>query len=274
MDQNNNQDINPNKILNELGNMSLEEFQSKMSPEAMAQLQNGETPKELQDVYQNFFEGVGKVLNPERRSAVAKQLLDEKYQKEFEIIEYRGQNLADDFYTVDAYEKTYPFVPIEARVALNEESVKDAYVFRIGCEMIKDKISRNLDTYPGALQIFVESWMVFSDLTAENIDYMTLANLFPKNKYAIHLFFEEGGQKPEDLQQVLKGLESYKGNIKLYVIPESAKEEIVDYLESNSRLHTRFKEITNDYYIGKLNFENGQIELDENVISRFESKLS
>ena len=165
----------------------------------------------------------------------------------------------------------------EARIKLDEQSVSDSYATHLACQMIKDRISKNMDEIDGDIEIYVEPWIQFLTITDTKIDENTLERVVPNYKLDIHLFFETSERRAnitaDDFSKMLCGLEGYKGSINIFVVTKEEEKQIFEYIESRSKLHSSYWKMTKNNYLGRLKFFDGQVQADEKLLLKLQEKM-
>lgn len=245
-------------------NLPAEEIKEKMINLFGNRIANGEVPDGITPAMEKQLDELTEKYNPDRRSAVAKELLDKKYNKEFKVLRYRGDKYPEEFFAVDAYEKTHPSMVFEAWISNEEDEVRDSYVVKKACESIRQKIIENLDYYTGDLGIVVLSELLITSLSDDSITYESIHKYLPNNRYGIHLYMNtedvEGKIEYSDLKQMLKGLDNISGSISLFRLNEEKKEELIRYVSQRAKIYSSYWRLAGDSRVGSVLFEKGVIK--------------
>lgn len=251
---------NENNVLDNI--QSIDEI---IDPAVWEDLQKGNVSPELEEAFKQLSDGALDFFDPKRRTGVAKDLLEEKYEREFEIVSYVGQKAEDQAYSVVAYDVEFPYMLFEALVSLDESYLIDSYVIKRGCWDIKNIIEQNLNEFKGDVFVHVESQLLFLKDKKLDCTYKDFASAFPKNKYSIHMFFVPGEEKTEirgdSINKFISNLEGLNGYITLYLVTKEKRSEIIQYIEERPKLYGNFKELTKEFVIGRFSFEKGLVDI-------------
>ena len=81
------------------------------------------------------------LMSNDDRMKKAEELLEEKYQEEFEVLEYNGLvNIDNDEYQVVASAKNKSDILFEARISLEDNYLSDEYITSRVCRMMEEKM--------------------------------------------------------------------------------------------------------------------------------------
>ena len=206
----------------------------------------------------------------DQRVKEAERLLGDKYNEEFVVTSYNGQEMMEDYYTVSAYAKSHPTLPFEASVAEDGTSVSDDYVSRRVCEAISEHININLLSMPCTYYVHTGIMSGDSICSDPNVSVEEFATKWePYNRYYVYLYLpEEVSQSGADageiysaLTNALSDLPQIKGNLSIYVSDDAMLGKVHEYVESNTGLYDDYFKMTEKDFRGQFDFENGSISI-------------
>lgn len=209
-----------------------------------------------------------RLMSNKERMEKAKVLLEEKYQEEFEILEYQGIiNIAEEEYKVMAAAKNSPDILFEAKASGKESYLSDEYITAKVCRLMEEQMLRNLGSMKGYLKIKIQAvskTITSSDSKMSIQEYMTLK---PSNLYAVYLHYYpldvDGKVIYENMQKAFVGMGNMSGAIELYIVDEDKLKEIASYLKECAILDEQYKELLSGVIAIRIPFKNGNIQLTE-----------
>lgn len=214
--------------------------------------------------------GLEGCASPAHDKKKAAKMLQEKYQEEFEIIDYKSAGFFEDYYSVRAYAVEYPELVIKADVDTKTGGMSDTYVVRRLCERISSKISENLRELSCNYYVFTEEILGYSMSTDPNI---SLENFMKENygsEFVISLCLDK---KDADIANIvsasvnmLNGISGMKGTVCIYLTETDVLTEIQEYVTTHDKVYGEFQDITEDAYIGHVDFENSGFVLTESAL--------
>ena len=240
--------------------------------ELIEKLKAGEIPEEAQAYVNEQMAVLGEKFDPKVRVERAKNLLESKYDGEFKIMVYRGQQIADRFFTVNAYNTEFPETVFEAKVGIYEDILDDSYVMRRICKKMEDALTENALFHPDRYRIYVESSIKISYLTDVEMSYTELPQKFPGNRYNVSLFVVPGSEKTgitaETVKELFKGFEAFSGKLNIYSTDLEQYRKAEEYLNSFPRIYHDFTEMMKPGLVGSYMIKNGQIVDDDNTLGK------
>lgn len=209
-----------------------------------------------------------RLMSNKERMEKAKVLLEEKYQEEFEILEYQGIiNIAEEEYKVMAAAKNSPDILFEAKASGKESYLSDEYITAKVCRLMEEQMLRNLGSMKGYLKVKIQAvskTIASSDSKMSIQEYMTLK---PSNLYAVYLHYHpldvDGKVIYENMQKAFVGMGNMSGAIELYIVDEDKLKEIASYLKECAILDEQYKELLSEVIAIRIPFKNGNIQLTE-----------
>ena len=245
--------------------------------EIIAQLQEGKIPDALKAEVDAKMKEYAALFDPEIRTKRAKKLLENKYEANFEIMTYRDQQIASNYFTVNAYNSEEPNLIFEANVGISEDFIDDSYVVRKICqrmaETMEDKVSFFVERY----RIYVEATALITVLNNPEIEYTDIQEVIPGNRYRVHLFITPGSDETnitkESLYSLFEGFDLLSGSFNLYNVNLETFKEIETYLDSQPRLYYSFDKLAQKDRVYKCNVTAGKPEFDgeklDEVINKY-----
>lgn len=194
-------------------------------------------------------------------------LLEEKYNEEFVVEKYCGQEYLEGYYTTICYPQKAPDILFEVKTAFDGGEIQDAYVSASVCRKAEEQIDSNLEHLDGYLLEKVVP--VSRNVDSENADmsmdeFMTLKS---KNRFAVYLMYcpqEKNVVKVyREIQDTFVGLECMSGNIQFYILQEEELKEVQAYLAETAEPDYEFEEMTRDMKRITIPFNNGVITMPE-----------
>ncbi len=230
-------------------------------------IENGDYAIEFTDEMKQELDAFVKKNDSKRRCEVAKELLEKKYNKEFEILRYRGDKFPEEYYSVEAYEKKHPSIPFEAWISNQEDEIQDSYVMKMVCESVRNKIIKNLDYFKGNMSVMVFSEELLTSLSNPDIGYEKIIEEVPNNRYSVHLYCNSECinhyLQYTDLRNMLRDLNGLKGSINIFQVNENEREKLIEYVNTHVKLYSSYWELADPYHKCFIRFEAGMIECSE-----------
>lgn len=190
----------------------------------------------------------------------AKDLLEEKYNEEFEVTEYRGQRVGESYYTVVAYSKEYPDLPF--KVYVSDDGFSDEYIVRRFCAKLSDQIIDNMGLEEGVF-VYTQSMLKSTHSTDPNIGVKEYASENPYDLYTVYFYIDRTAYDAEQIYDAcvrgLKGLDSYSGNY-IIQLAEDGKtiDSVQDYFTHSDGKYGDLDKIINVRNV-PVNFKNGTV---------------
>lgn len=238
--------------------------------ELIERIKAGDIPEEMQAYLDGPMKEVRNKFEPAYRIEKAKNLLESKYEGEFKIIQYRGQQIADRFYTVTAYNTEYPELVFEAKAGIYEDLLDDSYVMRRACKTMEDALTENALFHPERYRIYVESSIRISFLEDPVTSYKELPSKFPGNRYRVYLFVVPGsddtGITAQTVKALFKGFDNYSGKLTVYSTDLELFKKAEEYLNSSPRIYFDFEEMMKPSLVGNYILKDGQIMEDDETL--------
>lgn len=207
------------------------------------------------------------VPNKKKQEAQAVQMLNEKYQEEFEIERYLGGESMSGNYEVLAYSTEYPDILFEARAARDGSFLSDEYIASRVCRLAENQIEKNLGGLAGYLQVKVQAVSKSIDSVQADMSIQEFMSIKTKNRFAVYLVYHpaEGDIKRiyEALANTFTGLECMSGNIQLYLTNEKILKQVQDYLSETAKVDYEFDEALEHTEPVTIPFEHGVIQVSE-----------
>ncbi|MBR3039706.1 MAG: hypothetical protein IKI20_03490 [Lachnospiraceae bacterium] len=203
-------------------------------------------------------------FDPELKTTRAEELLNEKYNLNFEISQYCGHFESYEAYRVFAYEKNHPDITFEAIIGDVEDYVDDSYASKCICHNMANYLEEQIDYKESFFYFYVESLPVILPTKDYKMDFKKLAEEFPKNKYSIYLFLisKDGIEKTvgdDIIDNLFKKIPQFSGYFNLYSIPESKEKEVLQYLSTRTRIYSDFTIEYKDRLVYRKAFSNGTV---------------
>lgn len=197
----------------------------------------------------------------------AKELLEQKYNKSFEISKMYPMKYGQIYYDVQAFAADMPKLRFVASIDIEDDNFSDNYVNRLVCYRISQKIGENLDDLPAYYYIYSHSLGFQAPADDPEIsieDYSKLASDF-KVRTELYIVPEDldVGKLYECLKKSYEGLECVNGNIMVYILDRGQMDSVREYIEMNDDLYGTYEELTEDFFTVFVPFNNGTIEISE-----------
>ncbi len=200
-----------------------------------------------------------------RNQRKAEKALLEKYGEEFEITDYRRGGLFQGYDTMMAHPVDEPDLTFYLDLS-DSGRVSDAYVTAKVCQRISRQIEENIsgleETY------FVHTFARLPVSYLEDPD-VTLSEYLEEgpNRFGIQLFLRHTDAEAVDIVMALlpmmEGLEEVDGWVSIYFVDDAMMEDVKEYIATHDQLYDEFREMTEDAYIGTIDFEQGGFSLTE-----------
>ncbi len=212
------------------------------------------------------------------RKELAKELLEVKYDEEFVINKDMGGGHADmieafengfksDQYTVEAYSEDYPEILFDAVIFPGSSRVSDPYAAKRILYSTSRQIEDNLEDLDGECFVHIIPIVYDTDIDDPGSDIKDLVDNNDKNSYIVYLFYSPDDEVDKTaycyISNMFQGLECMSGKISFYVVDDNILNKAKDYIEENKELYHEFHEMTVDYHIGYIEFEDGELNIDE-----------
>ena len=213
----------------------------------------------------NFIGACG--VKPEDREQRAKELLEKKYNKAFEIAKVYPQEFGQLYYDVQAFAADMPELRFKASIDTEDENFSDSYVNKIVCWRISQKVGENLDELPAYYYIYSHS-LGFQPLADDpDISIEAYSKLTSDFKVRTELYIVPDDLDAAQLYACLKksyeGIEFLNGNIMLYIISRTQMDSVREYIETNDDLRLDYTEMAEDFFTVFVPFDHGNIEISE-----------
>jgi len=213
-------------------------------------------------------------LSPDERETKARELLNEKYNREFEIVDVYRAGVSLSYFEAWAYDTGNPEILFNVTVNNADDNFSDTYVQKCVCAKLSDAVAQKMDSFPGSYYVYseAEGMQPYSDNPEISInDYWALDK---DNHFKIEIFTVPETEDPSliyiGIQDILSDYPYIDAAVKLYVVSDAEMAEIQDYLETNDKMYMDYKEKTMHYFSVDLNVENGLLTNDPN---EFNSKV-
>ena len=207
--------------------------------------------------------------------AVVKELLENKYHKEFEVDSVQSHDFFRGYYTAIAYPADDPELLFTVQTDYSGESESDEYVSKLISAQIADKIAHNLDALPGfyyihAAQFVSDTSLDDPDITAEA--YLASAEEPDFNVYLCYCPDTEDLKVDANVfydavSHMYAGLEQMNGMIYLYVCDEKTLQNMQIYFETHDKLYYDFNEWADQFFRGELRVHSGFVETDRDSMA-------
>lgn len=179
----------------------------------------------------------------------ASQMLQDRYNEEFEIVETYPTFLGRGYYTVLAAPANSPDILFEASIDTDDDNFSDTYVERMMCGQLADKVFENLGLDNASSYLFVHSLYapVVYDKEISLADYITSG----ADDYTLYLFVT-----PDAVQDTVEAVpdmyagvsDKLRGFLRLYVTDEDGINAAKEFLSSTADgvYDPDFKQITKE----------------------------
>lgn len=213
------------------------------------------------------------LMSNDDRMKKAEELLEEKYQEEFEVLEYNGLvNIDNDEYQVVASAKNKSDILFEARISLEDNYLSDEYITSRVCRMMEEKMQQNLGGLTGYLKIKIQAVSKTIDSANSKMTIPEYMALKPSNLYAVYLHYSPQNGEIDNLYANLQNacleMMDMSGAMEIYIVEEDKLKEITAYLEDCAILDIRYKEIVSEITAIRIPFKKGVLELTEEEFKR------
>lgn len=210
-------------------------------------------------------------LNPFRiianeRKAVARDLLNKKYNETFVIKSYSKGQLINDYYIVTGYSESNPDIIFEASVNEDGEAVSDNYWAKCISNQLSNQISNDISSQG---ENYVYSKLLIDDVYQTDTS-MSLSECAEKNilsDFTIYVFVNNNfnaSKLYEDLETSLEDKTEIKGKFKIYKTDSKTIEKVKKYLTTHSDADSGLNQIIKSSTEVNLKFSNGLIEESKN----------
>ena len=210
-------------------------------------------------------------LNPTRRianerKAVARDLLNKKYNETFVIKSYSKIQLMNDYYNVTGYSESNPDLIIEASVNEDGKAVSDNYWAKCISKRLSDQISNDISSQG---ENYVYSKLLIDDVYQTDTS-MSLSECAEKNilsDFTIYVFVNNNFNAIklyEDLETSLEDKTEIRGTFKIYKTDSKTIEKVKKYLTTHSDADSGLNQIIKSSTEVNLKYSNGLMEESKN----------
>lgn len=201
---------------------------------------------------------------------VTKELLFEKYNKEFEVKNVQGGGIFSGYTDAIAYPADNEKFPFMVHVDGDKKGLSDNYVSRIICEEMSDIIEKNLEGLKGKVYVHsamtIENWI----LDEPNLTIKEYLNSNPEDRFVIYVAYSPSEDDKENyyenLTKMFNGIEEVDGNVRLYNCDDGKLLDMQEYFENNDKAYDDFNSMCSPYYLGKVGVKNGKLESSKEEI--------
>ena len=201
------------------------------------------------------------------RGRIAKELLEKKYGKDFEVQEVRPVELFQDEYQVIVYPYDFPELLFIAKVSLDGEKVTDNYALKMACNNYCESMLEKITELSGDIYLRLNSVNRGFAIEEKEITISEFQEKNPKNKYSLLFFYSPNEQKKDDLYsvigQMLSGDEQISGKIMFYHVTQKQLSDIQLYLEAHDHIYMDFQDILDKVNPVEIPFDSGKISISE-----------
>lgn len=210
-------------------------------------------------------------VKPEERESRAKAALEQKYSREFEILEVYPQKFGDLYYEVQACAVEEPLIRFSAAVSTEEDTISDSYVERRVCAAAARRAGENLDQMPGIYYVDVfaggpQPYTEDPDISIQ--DYAALDTL---NVFQVELFVVPEKKDPEafysSISGLFSGMECLSGAVRLYLVSEEQMSAAQEYLEVSDDLYSEYLEVTKGFFRLDIPYRKGVLDMSAEEFS-------
>lgn len=208
---------------------------------------------------------------PAVREEHAKEALEAKYGKTFEIQEVFPQGIGQGYYGVTACAEDDPDLPFTAYVDTGDDNVSDSYVEKIVCREIEEILRGNLNGLETDFDLYVHAVGPQPVVSDTGISIEEYAAMDPQNKFNIELFVRNDVVLTNlyiNVFSMLQGLECLRGDLRVVFVPEEGTMgELMGYVQTHETLDISYQMLIKDLLVHDFTYENGLVE-DVNGIIR------
>lgn len=207
-------------------------------------------------------------LSPKERETRAKDALERKYGKEFEISEVYPQKFLEEHFMVEAFAAEEPELRFTAEVSILTDEVFDSYAAVRVCAAIEEQAERNLDGLPGIYMVCAYVAGPQPSTANADIGIRDYASLDPMNRFRFELLFcpdAEAGT-PEiwkSLSGMLRGLEFLPVEVWLRVVDNEQFDRAEELLTEQGPQSTEYKQLRRQVTRCLLPYEHGDLKMTE-----------
>lgn len=207
------------------------------------------------------------IPNRKEQEEQAVQMLNEKYNEEFQIERYLGQESMNDYYEVLAFSTEYPDILFEAKAARDGSFIMDEYVASRVCRKAEEQMEEQLGGLPGYIQLKVQAVSKSIDSAQADMSMQEFMSLKSNNRFAVYLIYSpaeiDSSKVYQNLTGMFSGLECMSGNIQLYVTDEKVLKQTQEYLGQRAKVDYELDEVLKFADSITIPFGNGNIQLTE-----------
>lgn len=194
---------------------------------------------------------------------LAKQLLYQRHQKEFEIEKVVGQDIFAGVYTVLAYPEDKAELIFRATINSDGTGISDNYVAKLLAVQLSDLIAHNLDELSGIYYVYSSFMFDPIELVNADMDICDYVKAHPTNRYNTYLYYVPDTLDVDACYQCLSeaytGIEGINGTLYINILDEEAVSSVQNYIESHDKLYDDYKKFIEPYCKGKLQVKNSKI---------------
>lgn len=210
-------------------------------------------------------------VRPEEKEQRAKEALERKYNREFEITAVYPQKFGELYYEVQAYAADDPLVRFTAAVDTEDDNISDSYPEQRVCAAISRKAEENLDGLPGIYYVRTHAVGPQPITDDADISIQDYAALDPLNLFRIEIYVTPEQSDTalcyKALSQLYHELECLTGTGRLFVINEEQMQAVQTYFDANDERTHEYTMLTQDFFFLDINYEKGVIGMTEQAFA-------
>lgn len=203
--------------------------------------------------------------NSEKETRV-KELLNKKYNKEFEVIEIYRQGISLPYFEAFAYDPEKPDLVFNVTVNTEDDGFSDTYVQKCVCEKVTESVSEHLDTFPGVFYVYTELPGMQPYAENPDIEIKDYWELNKENYFDISVFAvpekDDAKEIYAALTDLLADIPYVDAGVSLTFVDETTMAEIQEYFETNDKIYMDFKQRYADKASVELEYKDGHIATD------------
>jgi len=209
----------------------------------------------------------GCIMTKNQMMNQAGELLEQKYDEQFNVLECYGRMNFDGDYEVVAASQEHPDVLFEAKVLKKDLFLSDEYVTSRVCRSMEEQILQNLGDLPGYLFVKVQAISKSIDSDNADITMEEYLKLKDNNRFVVYLHYsptQKNVQKVyETMESIFCELGKINGTIQLYIVEENILKQVQEHLDELPKIDEAYRDILKDIDRISIPFENGKMQMTE-----------
>ncbi|MDO4647184.1 MAG: hypothetical protein Q4B26_00940 [Eubacteriales bacterium] len=195
--------------------------------------------------------------------AYVKQILQEKYNKEFKVKGFKTGGEYGSYFALEAYALDMPELPFSVRVYQNDKHVVDDYVAKRISYSLSSRIREILADEDHHHIVYVQPPSDISTATDPDITIDEFYAAGNQSDFDVIIFYSDEYGSSADfyagIERIASTLPDFQGTIEIILVKDEKITEIEEYTKSHATLGPSFDELLGDVRATLISVENGEL---------------